>query len=171
MTRKEIFFLVGWQHNTVVVVNTTPSWLCVFSSNDRVQDCCDNSVPRALKLLSFRVWVGGDLLVGLYQPFVLFLFVFYHLVFSLATKRAVESDQEHDSSEGSVTIHTPLLMWSKTKIIEEGLKLGVDFSLTHSCYDPEENGRPCQRCDSCQLRRTAFRKLGFDDDPAILRVR
>jgi 7-cyano-7-deazaguanine synthase len=61
------------------------------------------------------------------------------------------------------TIHTPLLYLSKAQIIQMGLKLGVDYSLTHSCYDPEENGLACGTCDSCQLRRKGFLEAGLED--------
>jgi len=88
---------------------------------------------------------------------------------SLATKQAVE--ERANSGSRGVRIHTPLLMWTKKKIIEEGLDRGVDFGITHSCYDPGVRGIPCGNCDSCQLRRTAFKSLGYEDDPAILRQR
>mmetsp|Transcript_18262 Transcript_18262/g.26509 ORF Transcript_18262/g.26509 Transcript_18262/m.26509 type:complete len:87 (+) Transcript_18262:111-371(+) len=84
---------------------------------------------------------------------------------SLATKRSVES------VESKLQVHAPLLHWTKPKIIQEGLARGVDFSMTHSCYDPAENGAPCESCDSCQLRQTAFLELGFNEDPAVLRYR
>ncbi|MEX0776015.1 MAG: 7-cyano-7-deazaguanine synthase QueC [Phycisphaeraceae bacterium] len=63
----------------------------------------------------------------------------------------------------ALTIHTPLIDWSKTRIIQCGLELGVDYSLTHSCYDPDEQGRACGRCDSCLLRQQAFESLGMRD--------
>lgn len=61
------------------------------------------------------------------------------------------------------TIHTPLISLSKAQIIQRGLKLGVDFALTHSCYDPGEDGRPCGHCDSCLLRAAGFREAGAAD--------
>lgn len=64
-------------------------------------------------------------------------------------------------------IRAPLLHWTKRQIIEKGLELGVDYSMTHSCYDPAANGRPCGSCDSCILRAEAFTELGFKMDPAI----
>jgi 7-cyano-7-deazaguanine synthase len=60
-------------------------------------------------------------------------------------------------------IHAPLIEWTKTQIIRRGLDLGVDFSLTRSCYDPDAGGRACGRCDSCRLRRAAFQALGAPD--------
>lgn len=82
---------------------------------------------------------------------------------NLATKAGVEA-----ASAGRqwLTIHTPLLHWSKVRIIEEGLKLGVDFSLTHSCYDPTAEGKACGQCDACLLRKRAFAQLG-KIDPAL----
>ena len=60
-------------------------------------------------------------------------------------------------------IHAPLLQLSKGEIIREGDKLGVDFGLTHSCYDPAMDGAACGRCDSCQLRLKGFRDAGLTD--------
>jgi 7-cyano-7-deazaguanine synthase len=76
----------------------------------------------------------------------------------LATKAGVEGQ--------AVRIHAPLIAWTKRQIIEQGLTLGVDYGLTHSCYDPDGTGRPCGRCDSCVLRKRAFEELGMSD-PAL----
>jgi 7-cyano-7-deazaguanine synthase len=73
----------------------------------------------------------------------------------LATKASVEGD--------GVTIETPLIDMTKVAIIREGLRLGVDYGLTRSCYDPDEQGRGCGQCDSCQLRRAAFDALDTTD--------
>ncbi|MCE2927684.1 MAG: 7-cyano-7-deazaguanine synthase QueC [Rickettsiales bacterium] len=62
-----------------------------------------------------------------------------------------------------ITIHTPLIDMSKADIIQQGLKLGVNFALSTSCYDPDEMGRACGRCDACQLRLKAFRENGIVD--------
>ena len=83
-----------------------------------------------------------------------FLRSFEHLA-SLATKAGVEGTP--------FKIHAPLLQLSKAKIIRAGDKLGVDFSLTHSCYDPAEEGAACGKCDSCQLRLKGFREAGLSD--------
>jgi 7-cyano-7-deazaguanine synthase len=74
---------------------------------------------------------------------------------NLGTKAGVEGREFH--------IHTPLISLTKGQIITEGLKLGVDYSLTHSCYDPGDNGKPCQHCDSCLLRAKGFREAGLRD--------
>lgn len=81
----------------------------------------------------------------------------------LATKAGVERN-------GAPRIRAPLLHWTKKQIIERGLQLGVDFGMTHSCYDPDmETGKPCGKCDSCILRAEAFTQLGFSVDPAMER--
>ncbi len=66
------------------------------------------------------------------------------------------------------TIHAPLLSLSKKEIIEKGLTLGVDYSLTHSCYDPKE-GKACGRCDSCLLRLRGFAEAGIKDPAHYVR--
>jgi 7-cyano-7-deazaguanine synthase len=78
----------------------------------------------------------------------------------LATRAGVEGDR--------FRIHTPLITLSKADIIRRGLALGLDYGLTHSCYDPSPDGRPCGRCDSCVLRAKGFREAGTPD-PLLLR--
>jgi 7-cyano-7-deazaguanine synthase len=68
---------------------------------------------------------------------------------NLATKAGVEG-------QGRFRIHAPLIRMTKAEIIRQGVKLGVDYSLTLSCYDPDVRGRACGRCDSCQLRKKGF---------------
>ena len=65
-------------------------------------------------------------------------------------------------------IHAPLLDLSKTEIVRRGLELGVDFSLTHSCYDPTPDGLACGHCDACTLRRRGFEGAGFADPTRYL---
>ncbi|MEJ2180921.1 MAG: 7-cyano-7-deazaguanine synthase QueC [Gammaproteobacteria bacterium] len=74
---------------------------------------------------------------------------------NLATKLGVE--------EHAFKINTPLIKMSKAEIIRRGVKLGVDYGLTISCYDPDANGRACGVCDSCRLRATGFKEAGIDD--------
>ncbi len=74
---------------------------------------------------------------------------------NLATKAGVEGRRFH--------IHAPLLEMSKAGIIRRGLELGLDYSLTHSCYDPDAVGRPCGHCDSCVLRAKGFAEAGVAD--------
>ncbi len=78
---------------------------------------------------------------------------------NLATKAAVEGKVK-------LTIHTPLISMTKKEIIETGSKLGVDYALTVSCYDPGADGKPCGMCDSCRLRAKGFKEAGLPD-PAL----
>jgi 7-cyano-7-deazaguanine synthase len=75
---------------------------------------------------------------------------------NLATKAGVEG-------RSRVKIHAPLIRMTKAEIIRRGLELGVDYSLTWSCYDPRPDGRACGRCDSCQLRLKGFKEAGLAD--------
>ena len=75
---------------------------------------------------------------------------------NLATAAVVEG-------KGRFRIHVPLIKMTKAQIIRTGLKLGVDFSLTHSCYDPAPDGSPCGHCDSCRIRRKGFKEAGAVD--------
>ena len=75
---------------------------------------------------------------------------------NLATRAGVEGDSPY-------TIHTPLIQLSKAEIINTGLDLGVDYKLTHSCYDPNSAGVACGRCDSCLLRLRGFSEAGIKD--------
>jgi 7-cyano-7-deazaguanine synthase len=78
---------------------------------------------------------------------------------NLATKAAVGDGRR-------LTIHTPLLRLSKADIIRTGLKLGVDYGLTTSCYDPTEAGLACGHCDACKLRLKGFSEAGLTDPAA-----
>lgn len=60
-------------------------------------------------------------------------------------------------------IHTPLIEMTKAEIIRTGMRLGVDYSMTHSCYDPDGAGLACGRCDSCRIRREGFEAAGVED--------
>lgn len=80
---------------------------------------------------------------------------------NLATKAGVER-------RGVFRIHAPLVQWAKADIIRAGVRLGIDYSLTLSCYDPDEHGRACGRCDSCQIRRRGFQEAGLAD-PTVYR--
>ena len=74
---------------------------------------------------------------------------------NLATKAGV--------SGSSFKIHTPLIDMTKSEIIKVGLDLGVDYSLTSSCYDPDQEGNPCGLCDACYLRLKGFKETGITD--------
>jgi 7-cyano-7-deazaguanine synthase len=64
---------------------------------------------------------------------------------------------------GRFRVHTPLIRMTKGEIIRRGMELGVDYGRTHSCYDPDESGAACGRCDSCILRKKGFAKAGVAD--------
>jgi len=74
---------------------------------------------------------------------------------NLATRMGVDS--------GNIRIHTPLLEWSKAQIIRRGHELGVEYGLTTSCYEPGDDGAPCDRCDACRLRANGFAEAGLED--------
>jgi 7-cyano-7-deazaguanine synthase len=76
----------------------------------------------------------------------------------VATKAGVEGAR--------FRVHTPLIAMSKADIIRKGMSLGLDYGLTHSCYNPSREGRPCGRCDSCRLREKGFAEAGVTD-PAL----
>jgi 7-cyano-7-deazaguanine synthase len=83
----------------------------------------------------------------------------YEKMANLATKGAVEGRLP-------VKVHTPLIHWTKAQIIAKGLELGVDYSLTISCYDPAPDGAACGSCDACQLRLRGFAENGVKDPAA-----
>jgi 7-cyano-7-deazaguanine synthase len=83
-----------------------------------------------------------------------FIEAFQHVA-NLGTKAGVEG--------GRFSIHAPLIRMSKADIIREGLRLGVPYELTHSCYDPRPDGKSCGHCDSCLLRRAGFAEAGTTD--------
>jgi 7-cyano-7-deazaguanine synthase len=79
---------------------------------------------------------------------------------TLATKSGVEGSR--------YKVHTPLIKMTKADIIRKAIQLGIDLSLTHSCYDPTPDGRACGLCDSCQLRQKGFREAGLTDPIAYV---
>ncbi len=79
----------------------------------------------------------------------------YENMANLATKVGVEGNR--------LTIHTPLINMTKAQIIQQGIKLGVDYSMTVSCYAADHQGRACGMCDSCQLRKKGFADAGVED--------
>jgi len=78
---------------------------------------------------------------------------------NLATAAAIEG-------KGQFCVHTPIIAKTKAQIIQMGTQLGLDYGLTYSCYDPDDQGRSCGHCDSCQLRLKGFEQLGLID-PAV----
>jgi 7-cyano-7-deazaguanine synthase len=80
----------------------------------------------------------------------------FEIMANLATKAGVEGITK-------VRIRTPLIHLTKAQIIQKGIELGVDYALTHSCYDPSPQGLACGRCDSCRLRKKGFKEAGVSD--------
>ncbi|CAN5171650.1 7-cyano-7-deazaguanine synthase QueC [soil metagenome] len=85
----------------------------------------------------------------------------YERMANLATRAGVEGNR--------ITIHTPLLRLTKAEIIKLGISLGVDYSLTSTCYDPGPNGEACGECDACLLRLKGFAEAGVKDPVAYLK--
>jgi 7-cyano-7-deazaguanine synthase len=83
----------------------------------------------------------------------------YERMANLATKAGVEGRTK-------IKIRTPLINMSKAEIIRKGVQLGVDYSITHSCYDPSPDGKACGQCDSCLLRKKGFKEAGLPDPTA-----
>lgn len=106
---------------------------------------------------AFDIFIGANVLdySGYPDCRPAFLEAFRSLA-NLATKAGTEG-------AGSFQIHAPLLQMTKADIIREGVRLGVDYSETLSCYDPDAAGRACGKCDSCQLRAKGFAEAGVRD--------
>lgn len=121
-----------------------------------------NTVFLALALAWAEALGAGDIFIGVnaldYSGYPdcrpEFLAAFERLA-SLATARGVGG--------GAFRVHAPLVALSKAEIIRAGVALGLDYGLTHSCYDPGPAGRPCGRCDSCRIRAAGFAQAGAPD--------
>ncbi len=122
-----------------------------------------NTVFLSLALAMAEVTGAADIFIGVnavdYSGYpdcrAEFIAAFERLA-QLATKAGVEGQLQFK-------IHTPLVMLTKAEIIRRGTALGVDYALTHTCYDPDERGRPCGACDACQLRLKGFAEAGLVD--------
>src|ERR1700729_666287 len=122
-----------------------------------------NTVFLAFALAWAEVLASSDLFIGVnaidYSGYPdcrpEFIAAFENMA-NLATKSGVEGRTR-------LKIHTPLIQLSKCEIIKLGARLGLDFGLTHSCYDPDAQGRSCGLCDSCRLRLKGFADAGFKD--------
>jgi len=106
---------------------------------------------------AFHIFIGANVLDYSGYPDCRpeFLAAFESLA-NLATKAGVEGT-------GKFRVHAPLVRLSKAEIIREGMRLGVDYALTLSCYDPDDEGRACGTCDSCLLRKKGFEEAGVPD--------
>jgi 7-cyano-7-deazaguanine synthase len=121
-----------------------------------------NTVFLALALAWAEALGAGDIFIGVnaidYSGYPdcrpEFIAAFERLA-SLATARGVGGS--------AFRIHTPLITMTKGDIVRKGQELGLDYGLTHSCYDPDPTGRPCGRCDSCLLRAGGFAQAGIAD--------
>lgn len=121
-----------------------------------------NTVFLALALAWAEALGAGDIVIGVnaldYSGYPdcrpEFLAAFERLA-ALATARGVGG--------GACRVHAPLIAMSKAEIIRQGVALGLDYGLTHSCYDPDAAGRPCSRCDSCRIRAAGFARAGVAD--------
>lgn len=122
-----------------------------------------NTVFLSLALAYAEVTDAADIFIGVnaldYSGYPdcrsEFIAAFQNLV-NLATKASVEGRLQF-------TIHTPLIYLTKAQIIRRGTQLGVDYSLTHSCYDPNPQGIACAHCDACLLRLKGFQEAGLKD--------
>ena len=140
----------------------------------RSQEAMDSGIPityvpaRNTIFLSFALaWAevqeAGDIFIGVnaldysgYPDCRPEYIAAYEKMANLATRAAVEDHRP-------IRIHTPLIHLTKAEIICKGLELGVDYSLTCSCYDPAQDGAPCRACDACLLRQKGFEETGVTD--------
>ncbi|HEY8182833.1 MAG TPA: 7-cyano-7-deazaguanine synthase QueC [Thermoanaerobaculia bacterium] len=109
-----------------------------------------------------EIWIGVNALDYSGYPDCRpeFIQAFQHVI-ARGTKSGIERGQPH--------VITPLIELTKAQIILRGVELGVDYSLTHSCYDPDREGRACGHCDSCLLRKRGFEEAGVQDPTRYVR--
>jgi len=121
-----------------------------------------NTIMLSLALAWAEVLQAQDIFIGVnavdYSGYPdcrpAYIEAFQHMA-NLATRAAVEGHP--------LTLHAPLLHLSKAEIIQQGVRLGVNYTITVSCYQADEQGRACGRCDSCRLRREGFQLAGVPD--------
>tara|TARA_B000000460_G_scaffold83948_1_gene58522 strand:- start:637 stop:1317 length:681 start_codon:yes stop_codon:yes gene_type:complete len=114
------------------------------------------ALARAETLESFDIFIGVNALDYSGYPDCRPEYIeSFERTANLATKAGVSGKDFH--------IHTPLINMTKAEIIKSGTKLGVDYGLTFSCYDPQETGAPCGHCDACILRLKGFKEAGIPD--------
>jgi len=122
-----------------------------------------NTIFLSFALAWAEVLAAGDIFIGVnaidYSGYPdcrpEYIAAYEHMA-NLATKAGVAGHRP-------LRIRTPLIRLSKAQIIGKGTKLGVDYALTSSCYDPESDGRPCHRCEACRLRAKGFAEAGIAD--------
>ena len=122
-----------------------------------------NTIFLSLALAWAEVLGAGDIFIGVnsldysgYPDCRPEYIAAYEEMANLATKETVEGRLRFK-------IHTPLIQLTKAQIIRRGIALGLDYGITHSCYDPDAQGRACGHCDSCLLRRKGFQEAGIPD--------
>jgi 7-cyano-7-deazaguanine synthase len=122
-----------------------------------------NTIFLSYALAWAEVWGAFDIFIGVnstdysgYPDCRAEFITAFETMANLATAAAVEG-------KGRYRIHAPIIHMAKAEIIRTGMRLGVDYSLTHSCYDPDPQGRSCGRCDSCRLRLKGFAEAGLQD--------
>ena len=115
------------------------------------------ALARAETINSFDIFIGVNALDYSGYPDCRPEFISeFEKLANLATKESIEK-------KGQYKIHTPLIHLKKSEIIQKGMELNVDYSITSSCYDPYENGNPCGSCDACELRLKGFKDAGKID--------
>jgi 7-cyano-7-deazaguanine synthase len=126
-----------------------------------------NTIMLSLALAWAEVLGAGDIFIGVnavdysgYPDCRPEFIKAYEEMANLATKAGVEGHR--------LNIHTPLLDITKAEIIRQGTQLGVDYSLTVSCYQADDQGRACRVCDSCRIRAAGFESAGVDDPTRYL---
>ena len=126
-----------------------------------------NTIFLSLALAWAEVLGASDIVIGVnaldysgYPDCRLEFIRAFESLATLATRAGVEGER--------FRVHTPLINLTKAEIIRRGLALGLDYGLTHSCYDPLPDGAPCERCDSCVLRARGFTEAGAPD-PLLVR--
>jgi 7-cyano-7-deazaguanine synthase len=117
----------------------------------------DNALAWAEVLGAFHIFIGANTTdYSGYPDCRAEFIVAFEKTANLATAAAVKGEDQYH-------IHTPIMNMTKAQIILRGVELGVDYSLTHSCYDPDQFGRSCGRCDACRLRLKGFAEAGLKD--------
>ena len=121
-----------------------------------------NTIMLSLALAWAEVLASNDIFIGVnavdysgYPDCRPEFIAAYQRLARLATRAGVEG--------GEITIHTPLIDLTKAEIISRGTELGVDYSMTVSCYQADREGRACGVCDSCRIRKEGFRTAGIPD--------
>lgn len=128
-----------------------------------------NTVMLALALAWAEVLGSGDIFVGVnfvdssgYPDCRPEFIACFEKLAALATKAGVEGSP--------CRVHAPLIEWTKAQIIQEGVRLGVDYAQTVSCYQADSEGRACERCDACRLRTAGFAAAGVPDPTRYRRL-